>query len=302
MKTASWSWILGVGLLFCGSNSVQADWTTAICGPFDPDCSRRMSKLTQKGHFFPVQVGGGVRIGEDQSSAVVSFQTEALSVDRAAGDLQLIAFDVNYLPGDQGLRIRLSVADSEVLFFCKSVTQGDWVAPGLSLVSSCREGGSFGLGGTVLQGQVDTQNGRVGLRWVELNAVLNILGNAHTRQYLGQRLQTFAGASLDTVFGEGTAVRLNLGLTGMIRSTDNKWELRGLAGYRPNLTQWSDYSVETKIEGLYRLLFTPEAYGEFGLKAAYEYHSVPSLSISEFATGTSEHNGFLGAIFGLKWN
>jgi len=284
------------------------------CGYFDPDCRRKIGAILSGIHLLIPDAETGVRFGHGEADAAVRVGLDVASVDAPAGDLSAIVFEALYLPDAGGFRIRFSLAESQVLFFCRAPEDPEtgkrkWIPPIMSLLSDCEEEGFLGLGGNILEMQGDTGTGRFGARWLELNLVLNALNNANSLAYLQNRLNFFTGFAVDTVWRKDTpgapspdaesALRMNLGMMGMIRTNNNRFEMRAFAAYRPDMTDWSDFAVEAKTELLYHLLFGEKKnmLGSVGLSTEYSYWSKPENSIGEFASDRDQHSAYVGALF-----
>lgn len=283
------------------------------CGPLDPDCRRRLlSLMAGNVNFLQPRVDGGVRFGHGGADAAVRFSMDLLNVDAMIGDLGALAFEAIYVPDAGGVRLRFTLADAEVLFFCTDFETGKIKAPLVGWVKyDCRPDAVIGIGGKVTEIQWDTNTGRVAARWLELQMVANLLANGNGFEYLQRRLNVFAGGSFETVWpgdvpgvadGDADVIgRLKLGVMGMIRSDDARIEVRGFAAYRPSVTDFSDFAIEAKTEFLYHLLFSDTVVGSLGLDAQYSYWTDPSRSIGEFASDRDRHSAYVGALFRLTF-
>jgi hypothetical protein len=282
-----------------------------VCGPFDPDCSRRLARLLSSIQIAPIRMEGGVRYGENGTNGAVKFSTEVVGMDVPVGDIHALMFDAIYLPDAGGFRLRFTLADSDVLFFCKD-EDGKTHAPLAGLFAACKPEGWIGLGGKVSDIQWDAKTKRVMARWAEVNAVFNFLRNGNGLDYLKKRLNAYAGLSADTIWygstpgapagdDRHTLARANVGISGMLRSDNNHFEIRGLAGYRPNITDWNDYTIEARTQVLYHLLLNKSIMGDIGIDAQYQYNTVPAHSMGDFASDRERHSAYVGAIFGLTW-
>ncbi len=278
-----------------------------MCGAFDPDCRRRIFRVLGGIHFAEMEIEGGVRFGNGPLDGAVRFAVTGVSAETPVGGIDVAMFEAIYLPQQGGMRIRLTVADSDVLFFCKD-QDGGTVAPGMALFAQCEPTGMWGVGGTVLEGQIDTNTGRWAARWLELHGVLNVLRNGNGFDFLKRQLLVHLGASVDTVSpgstpGAGTSAetmpRVNVGISGMIRSDNNRWEIRGYAGYRPNVIAWDDYALEARAQVLYHLLLSRGVMATIGLDAHYTHWSVPWHSIGPFASDRERDSFFVGLMFGI---
>ena len=281
----------------------------SLCGPFDPNCAKRVLRILTGIHVAPIQIGGGARFGQKGASAAISFKTSLVATDTMNGDLRALMFDAVYMPDLGGFRLRFTLADTDVLLFCKD-DQGNTHFPIDALFANCRPDGAFGIGGNVAQIQWDTVTGRVGARWADIHAVYNFLSNGNGLEYLKRRLSAYAGASVDTVwYGDTpgntrnthTALRGNVGIMGMLRTDDNHWEIRGLAGFRPNLTEWDDFSIEARTQIMYHMLFTRNILADFGIDAQYDHNTHPANSMGMYASDRDRDSGYLGAMFGITF-
>jgi hypothetical protein len=270
--------------------------------------------------FGNPQVDGGVIFDSRGAGAAVRFRANAGQVRSWGGDLDLIPFELIFLTGqDRGnFRIRFKIAESNVLFFCRGRGVGEdddgpIIPPISSIISTCREEtGYFGIGGTIGEFQHDTGTGRWASRILALQAVVNFLGNGGTQDYLRRQLVAFAGASWDYIWNQGNTpgatgndqmlVRMNMGVMGMLRTDNNRFEIRGYAGYRPNVTDFTDYAVEVRAEALYNFLFNRDIAGQIGVETNFSYWSRPNLSIGPFASDRTNESMYIGAVFRMTFD
>ena len=280
----------------------------SACGAFDPDCSRHLLAVLDGIHVAPIQVQGGVRFGSGAADGAIRFDVQGAAMDVPAGDLEALAFEAVYVPDLHGVRIRFTLAHAEALYFCKD-ENGKEHPPLLAILQNCQPE-SLGVGATIFQFQKDTETGRAVTRVIEGDFVYNFLKNGNTLDYLNKRLLLFLGSSLDVVSpgytpgmtpGLKVVPRLNIGITGMIRSNNHHWEISGYAGYRPDFVQWDDYAIEVRMRALYHILFTKTIMGDFGVDAEYDHWSVPGESMGAYASDTVPDTGYVGAMFGLTF-
>lgn len=302
------AWVLGTpGMLFAQEPmAAQAPIAKVDCGETDPDCRRRLLFIMNGIHVGQAQIDAAYRFGESQGDAAVRFKADVISFDSMIGDLAALPFEAVYFPELGGFRLRVSLIDADVLFFCKD-EEGKTRWPLEGLLHACEPTGYLGLGAGILEGQWDTNSGRSATRWAEINVVLNFLKNGNGMEYLRKRLSAYAGASLDTTrpgrlpvpagVGKDTDLRLNFGVMGMLRSENNRLEIRGYAGYRPNVTDFSDAGYEAKVELMYHLLFNRRTLGTVGLEGGLTHWDQPWKSIGSFASATDERTYFLRLMF-----
>ncbi len=313
MKTGiGWVGALAIAGIVGAAGAASAGVLPKVdCGQYDPDCSKRLLRIMSGIHLAPVEVVGGARFGDSSSNAVIEFSTDLVSVDAQAGNLEAIGFEAIWIPQAGGFRLRFTLAESEVLFFCKDRDSGETSPPLVGLFQNCSPDAQWGLGGKVFDYQHDFGTGRDAIRWAELNVVYNFLKNGNGMNYLKRRLSAYAGLSLDSVGYDGTpgapntgwdsALRGNFGISGLIRTANAKWEVRGFAGFRPNMIEWDDYAIESRLQVMYHLLLSDDMQGNIGIDASYSHWSTPSRSFGTFASDREENTGFLGLMFGLIW-
>jgi len=309
MHRTSKHWVF-FALLFVSSVALAevAPSTSNGCGPADPDCRRRILWILNGIHLGAFNVEGGYRFGENATEVAVGFHAAGVSTDSQIGDLEALVFEAVYVPEAGGLRLRFTLAEGDVMFFCKD-EEGVTHPPLLAFLYNCEPTAAIGLGATLLDVQHDSSTGRWATRWAQMNFVYNFLRNGNGVDYLRRRLYAFGGASLDTItyhntpgapIGDGrdTLVRMNFGVSGMIRSANSQWEVRGLAGYRPNVTDFSDFGFEAKFELLRHILVgNGQSLATVGLEAGYNEWSQPWRSIGTYASDRDRRNSYLRLMF-----
>ncbi|MGZ3696591.1 MAG: hypothetical protein ACXWPM_10210 [Bdellovibrionota bacterium] len=281
------------------------------CGPGDPNCTDHLGKIEGQIQIAPLSFEAGVRIGSNGTTGVVRFSTKLGGFEARGGNLDIITFEALYVPGEGGFRVRFNLADSQVLFFCEDKTTGHTHPPLAGIFSTCKPTGVIGLGGNLLQLQADTDTHRWAARWAELNVVFNFLANGNSRDFLHKSLMGYIGASAETIWpgttpgvespGATSLARLNLGITGMIKSENNHWELRGYAGFRPSVVEWDDWAVEARVTTMYHLLLTKNEMATIGIDVDYSHWNIPEHSIGTFASDREKDSLYIGAMFGWVW-
>ena len=149
-------------------------------------------------------------------------------------------------------------------FLCRLPEGGVVLPPGGLLESDCKPE-RLGLGAKVLDFQWDAGTGRRSIEWLGLSAVINLLNNGNTMQFLHKNLLVHAGLDLETVWKAptwpngleqprikaekaSTSLRGNFGISGLLRSQDYLWELRGFAYFRPDVFEWDDWVADGRVE------------------------------------------------------
>ena len=277
------------------------------CGEFDPDCRYALERLFTGIRIAEPTIEAGVRIGQSGPNAAVRISIETATWDLHLGDIGILTFDANILPGAGGFRLRITALDSEALFFCPltDAEGGGTGAPLSGITRECKPEGVWALGGKFIEYQKDFSTSRWNARWLEVNALANLLKNAFARDYISKHILAHAGLSLESGGGEAYAsyfaLRGNLGFSGVFRSENGRLELRGYAGFRPNLIEWDDWAAEARFEALVNFLLSPRVVASLGLKAEYTHWNKPERSIGNYASGVDPDTAFIGLLFGVQW-
>jgi hypothetical protein len=293
-----------------------------ICGPFDADCRRDIRKILTRLQDKPLTVGQGITFGGDHSNLAMKFHAQFVAMDTTNTEAGLLLFDALYL-GDGGMRVRFTFADVEAKFTCNPFDstpptippRGNkfvrWIIK--TLMTECKpEPGSaksrWGAGGSLMHVQGDWADARLAGRWLEIYGVLSLLANANTEQYLQKRLHLYAGASLDTIThfdSRGTNVipRGQFGVSGMLRTANNHWEIRGLAGMRSDLSDLDNFSFETRAQALFHVMrHRRDDLIKVGVETQYQYNRDPENSIGEYASTQDKHSAYMGAVLGFYFH
>ncbi len=133
---------------------------------------------------FPVRVESGVRVTQGGAHPVVKVGASVLSIQNSkAGDLTVVPLEVTTIPGSQNLRIRFSLAESDVLLFCKRKGTGKQEGPGAGWLDSDEnptcEVERWAIGGQLVHGQYDVLEQRFGARWAEIKGIINFFTNGN---------------------------------------------------------------------------------------------------------------------------
>jgi hypothetical protein len=277
------------------------------CDEFDPDCRYQLERIFSSIRLAEPTVEAGVRFGQSGAVGAVRFSMQAAAMNLPLGDLGLLVFDANYVSGAGGFRLRMTVLESEALFFCPLTEDegGGIAAPLASINKSCRPEGVWALGGRIIEYQQDFEKSRWNVRWLEINALANFLRNAFSREYIKRHILMHAGLSLDSGGGNAiqtyTALRGNLGISGVFRTENERFELRAYAGFRPNLVEWEDWAAEVRFSAMVNFLLSPRVVASLGLTAEYSHWNRPERSIGNMASGIDPDSAFLGVLFGVRW-
>ena len=281
----------------------------ADCGAVDPSCRQTLERILKGLNAFPISIDAGVRLSQSGAGVAIQFSTSLIATDMRAGEARVLPFELIYLPEQKGVRIRFSLAQATVAFFCRDQETGATQPPFAGVIKdSCRPE-SLAVGANLFDIQHDTETARWAARWLEANFVYNFLRNGNTAEYLRRRLSAYAGMSLDSVWfgstpgapagGSSFSPRMNVGLTGLLRTDNYRWELRGFAGVRPNFVEWSDWAVESRVQVLHHILFSRSILGTVGLDAQYSHWNMPSRCIGITCSDRDPDSGYIGALFGV---
>jgi hypothetical protein len=281
--------------------------SSGVCGPRDPDCSFRLGRILPGTHYAPLQMMGGVRIGGNGANGAAAFRATAVNARiRSVGEGNALTVDAIYVPDAGGFRIRFTALDLDVAYFCKH-PDGSTGIPFSGLFSECEPTPVLGLSGTVGRVLHDADTGRTGVRWGEINLVLNLLANAGTLEGMKTRVQAIVGGTVDTFTGggsNGTVGRLNLALSAVLVSQDNHWELRGLAGFRPQATDWDNYTAEARLQLMYHLMLSNNFMASLGVDTMASRNTHPNqsgLNFNPFDSDRERDGMYVGALFSIPF-
>lgn len=295
----------------------------SICGNESQCQDRIMSFLGILNPGFPVKAEVGARVSFNDAqgnpgvgaNAAVTLSDHLATFSNWGGDLNILPFEMTLIPNSENFRIRFIVADSEVAFICSKKDGSGLSGPYASMFAGegCRPDAMFGMSARLFEFQADTfSTQRLAMRIAEVKGVLNFLRNGFSEEVLRRRLMAHAGASWDVIVPNrlentqpgvgGHALRLDLGVSGLYISDDSHWEVRGFAGYRPNVTAWNDWAVEARAQVLYRFLLSYDFMAEIGGAAQYSHWSIPGRSLGTYASDRAQDSLFLGAMFGIHYD
>ncbi len=269
---------------------------------FDEDKSLLIKNLSSI-HLLRLRaLGGASATKTDSSQFSGGIGADLIQADTPGGDLGAVLFDVYYDHDRKGLMIQFTLAQSQVLFFCEDTEENKLhspLFPFLARSQACKETSLFGMGGKLGQFQYDGNTGRGSVRPIEINAVLNLLQNGYSQDYLYRRVLAYAGAQLESVFSPKSnsapagfndqaelSTRLNLGLLGMLRSKNGHWEAQALIGYRPDLLELHDQVLEVGAKLFYHFLFSElsdnRSMVSIGSNVSYSYYEKPKNSFHDW--------------------
>ena len=289
----------------------------SLCGSSDPICRIQMEGRVAGFHLLDLKIHVGASVNDDWRLAGGG-EIRVMDADIPGGDIRALIFDVNDDRGRRDVVARFVVAESNAVYFCRDQESDELHPPVAAWFRACKPGGVWGLGGSVGEFQYDGATGRSAIRAFEFDAVANAFDNANTRDYLTKRLLPYVGVSLESVWPgtvpeedgtvpSGGAARPQtdvsprgvVGIRGLARTRDLRWELQAYTGYRQDLSEASDQNFEAGLKLFHHFplgLTAPvpadtaagrpsnaEARGwslfSVGLEAGYSYWSKPENQI-----------------------
>ncbi|HRK02593.1 MAG TPA: hypothetical protein PLH57_07990 [Oligoflexia bacterium] len=283
-----------------------------FCHATDPRCINTLLRLLS-GASLPVvetTVGYSSDSTASDSSVTGGVTVEAGSIEMPIGDASLGRFEALFLSRDRGVRLRLTLGESNVMFECKT-REGKTNIPGLGRMNHfCQPRRNKGVGGKLLELQYDPKKGRFAGRWAQFNAVLDLLGSSHSQTYLQRQLNLSAGLDAESIWhGDGSDSdhfsRLQLGLAGLVRSADARWEASAQIGYRPvvfgTLDALTDYGLTSEGALVYNFLKNESAVVSTGLQFNAEYWSNPESSLGVLSSIEDRTSIYIGAVLGVRY-
>ncbi|MBK7973653.1 MAG: DUF4056 domain-containing protein [Deltaproteobacteria bacterium] len=247
-----------------GAPVSTSEAASGSCGSSDPICRIQMEGRVAGFHLLDLKVNVGASVNDDGRLAGGG-EIRVLDADIPGGDIRAFIFDVNDDRGRRDLVARFVVAQSDAVYFCRDQESDELHPPLAAWFRACKPGGIWGLGGSVGEFQYDGATGRSAIRAFEFDAVANAFGNANTRDYLTKRLLPYVGVSLESVW-PGTvpeedagstasarpetdvSPRAVVGIRGLARTRDMRWEMQAYTGYRQDLSEASDQNFEAGLK------------------------------------------------------
>jgi hypothetical protein len=277
----------------------------------DADTARTLSNKTPLteaavrsavGHYLTgirlleLSAAGGVHGSRAKPSGVGGGGLQIVRGDTRGGDFGLMQMAVLHTPS-RGLMADLSFFRAEALWFCHDPETNSLHAPLVSLLGPCAPGEWLGLGGSLGEAVHDGGTGRTVLRPISLAAVLNPLANGESPSYDKTRLLVHGGGEVEHVWssdrGGRTLPRVATGLSFLLRTPAQHWELHGAVGYRLDPGIPKDAVFESDLSFGYNFLLggtsVPGRYGRLdpwglasiALDGCYSYWTRPENAYPE---------------------
>jgi hypothetical protein len=279
----------------------------------DADAARNASDKTPTteaaargavGHYLTgirlmeLSAAGGAQGSTREPAAVLGGALQIIRGDTRGGDFGLMQVAVLHTQS-RGLMAGLSFFRSEALWFCHDPETASLRAPLVSLLGPCAGGEWLGLGGALGEAAHDGGTGRTVLRPISLAAVLNPLANGQSPSYDKTRLLLRGGGEVEHIWsvdrGGRTRPRLDSGLSFLLRTKAQHWELHGALAYRLDPGLRRDAVFESDLSFGYNfLLGGTSSSGQYGrldpwglatlaLESCYSYWTRPENAYPEVA-------------------
>ncbi len=248
--------------------------------------------------LMELSAAGGVQRARGKPTAVLGGGVQMVRGDTRSGDFGLMQLAVLHSES-RGLMAGLSFFHSEALWFCHDPETASLHAPLVSLLGPCAPGEWLGLGGSLGEAAHDGGTGRTVLRPISLAAVLNPLANGQSASYDKTRLLLRAGAEVEHIWssdrGGRTLPRVATGLSFLLRTPAQHWQLHGALAYRLDPGVPADAVFESDLSFGYNFLLggtsnarhhgrlDPWGLASLALEGCYSYWMRPENAYSEVA-------------------
>jgi hypothetical protein len=204
----------------------------------------------------------GAREQAGEVTGGVSLGFAAAALEKKGAAWEALRIDRLQILGDGVTELAYTLLDLQLVMLGKD--QDDALCAAsvpVFVLGDCIEGGVFGLRAQLLHQAHDFDSARWFHRYLELGAVLNLLGDSFDVDFVQRRLPLLFGVSLDHVAnvdlpeGEhGLRLRGVAGLDALVRFADHRLELLAAGRYRPALAPF-DAVDDFALEGNVRLSY-----------------------------------------------
>jgi hypothetical protein len=235
-------------------------------GPAEPhycetegdECDSVLAKFLSSYGFLRGALRGGLATTWPNDSARVaafgSLHLDAASAALPGGDMAVGSVDA-VLARDQMLRLRVTVANLENVFFCDDAQSGAKVFPFVGMVTrQCRPNAWLGLDLRLLRLQWDTSGNLT--EWLRAGPAFELLGNglgqAHLLRSLVVGVPLDVQSRLSGSAPHGTSLGLGLRLSALYRTP--QWESRLQARHRTALFSRGGFAREHSLDAELRVL------------------------------------------------
>jgi hypothetical protein len=228
------------------------------CQTPSDECDAVMAKFLSGYGFLRGALRGGLAAtwphDYTRIAAYGSLHLDVASAALPGGDMAVGSVD-GVLARDQMLRLRVTLADVENLFFCDDAQGGGKVLPFVGMVSrQCRPDAVLGLDLRILRLQWDTQGNLT--EWLSagpaFELLCNGLGQAHVLRSLVLAVPLDVQSRLSGSVPHGTS--LGLGLRASVLYRSPQWESRLRVRHRTALLSRAGLAREHSIETELRLV------------------------------------------------
>ena len=273
------------------------------------DLARALSGLA---FAVPTVTVGGERLDGQLARGI----TGSITLNAISGVYPFRNFAVgrasaSYLSDGQTPRLRLAIADIDVLFACRD-DKGALHAPILGHSRyACERGGRLGVGGALGDVLWDPRSGRVAARWGELLAIVDLAGTSSSMAYLFGHVDLALGVAAESVWhgrdemrtGSDHLARGVAGVRGLVRSASARWDASVSISARPALVGTVRALHDIGIVGESRLrfntLFGSSSALSIGVLVHAGYWSDPATSSTELDSVAIRSSLFAGLV--LEW-
>lgn len=270
------------------------------------ECERVASKVLSGFSYGRGHVTGGLAVDPTAGhtpSGLAAIQVHAASAALPGGTIELgSAFGVL---GDQHRRVRVTLLNSEGLFFCRDAQSGELALPFVAMLSrACEPNAMLAVDLGLFAMQWDLAQPRVMSEWLRLGPSIELLGNGHGYPHLSRSIQIGVPFDLRSVHHGGSdATHTSLGvgfrISALYRTPD--WEARLSARHRVELlggAPRAGHAFEAELLGLHNFFLTDAVIMQAGLAARASWSEQPASAFTAWSSTERHGDAFAGIHLG----
>jgi len=275
-------------------------------GPGSPEeCERVKTKVLSGFSYGRGSVSGGVAGAPSDGVAprgVATAEAHAVSAALPGGTIELGSLDAA-LRGSHGSRARVTLVDSEALFFCRDAQTGELALPFMGMLArACEPTAVVGVDLGLFAMQWDLARPRMVSEWLRVGPAFELLGNGHSHQRLLRSIGVGLPFDLRTVdHGASDTAQTTLGaglrIAALLRTP--AWEGRLTARHRAALLGASPHhALEAELLVLHNFFLTDAVVVQAGVALRASWAERPADALSAWSSTAQARDAFAGLHLG----
>jgi hypothetical protein len=271
------------------------------------ECERVVSKVLSGFSYGRGHATGGLALdptADHAPSGLAALQVHAASAALPGGTIVLGAID-GVLGDARTSRVRVTLVDSEGLFFCRDAQTGELALPFVAMLSrACEPNAMLAVDLGLFAIQWDLAQPRVMSEWLRLGPSIELLGNGHGYSQLSRSIQIGVPFDLRSVHHGGSDVAhtsLGAGIRISARYRLHAWEARLSARHRMELlgrAGRAGHAIESELLALHNFFLSDAVIVQVGLAARASWSEQPASAFTAWSSTERNSDAFAGIHLG----